>query len=65
MASLVGEIMSVGLFFQQLVCVLTLAVPMFAIDSNPIISMLFFISIMGVINNLHLHLLLVLGKYYM
>lgn len=43
----VGEVMSVGLFFQLLVSAVSLAIYMFGIESNGNLSVSFFISIIG------------------
>lgn len=47
MANMVRDIMSVGLFFQLLVCATSLAIYMVAIASNPSPTVNFFIMLIG------------------
>lgn len=47
MSQMVGEIMSIGLFFQLLICAVSLAVYMLAITSNPSPTVNFFVMLVG------------------
>lgn len=51
-ANSIGDIMSVGLFFQLLVCAISLAIYSVGLESNDILSMRFFISAIGLTNTI-------------
>lgn len=48
MASAIREILSIGLFFQLLVCAVSLAVFMIGLESNPHLNLIAFIMLIGV-----------------
>lgn len=52
LAKTVDQIMSVGLFFQLLICAVSLAVYMMGMETSQVFGLTFFISISGIINNL-------------